>query len=90
MVDLIEKYTYVVLLISCVYILDNWILPDEKFVISENNTSPFQKTSILIISDASVRQNGSYTCVAKNTLGFAKSLVRTYSKFYKQTNHKDT
>jgi hypothetical protein len=57
------------------------ILTGDNYKVSEIHSSPFEVTSVLSILDASAREAGKYSCIAKNSLDVAQAVVRVYSKY---------
>ena len=51
-----------------------------KYHVSEAQKSPFEITSTLSIAKASKFEEGKYSCVAKNSLNVAQSVIRVHSK----------
>ena len=51
-----------------------------KYQVSETQLSPFEVTSTLSLLRAEQVDEGQYSCVAKNSLSVAQSLIRVYSK----------
>ena len=62
------------------------IFPDEDYSVSEKQHAlPHKMTSTLIVREAKEDHKGTYECIAKNSLGVAKSSIRTYSKSISNT-----
>ena len=51
-----------------------------KYEVSESQISPFETTSTLSLLRAEKIDEGKYSCVAKNSLSVAQSVIRVYSK----------
>ena len=51
-----------------------------RYEVSETQISPFEVTSTLSLLRAERIDEGKYSCVAKNSLNVAHSVIRVYSK----------
>ena len=53
---------------------------NDRVRVHEDPNSPYEMTSTLVVSSPRQDEMGKYTCVAKNSLGVDKTIIRTYSE----------
>ena len=54
---------------------------NDRVRVHEDPNSPYEMTSTLVVSSPRQDEMGKYTCVAKNSLGVDKTIIRTYSEW---------
>ena len=55
---------------------------NERYQLSEDQASPYEITSTLVVRAPTEGEMGKYECVAKNSLGSDKTIIRTYSEWF--------